>query len=132
MTGTSAPCTSLFKPVSVDSPVELGPVPANTFDERTLWWRHEQLHRLVMRNPAALLGRYRVERDATEAEWVREPPASSECFSAATQLECEWFDKISEAVRAGAAPQCLPRRVVKMWQRWDRAAQIPELAALRS
>ncbi|MGI9579278.1 MAG: C69 family dipeptidase [Microthrixaceae bacterium] len=130
VTGTSAPCTSLFKPIGVDEPVALGPAPANTFDERTLWWRHEQLHRLVMRNPIALLGRYRAERDATEAEWVQHPPKSAASFAAANALEREWLERVSEAATAGAAPERRPGRVVKMWQRWNHSAQMPQVPAL--
>lgn len=51
LTGTAAPCTSIFKPVWMDSglPV-LGPVPDGIYDESVRWWRHENLHREILRD----------------------------------------------------------------------------------
>lgn len=53
-TGTSAPCTSLFKPVRVEQPVDLdgGARVRNRFDPHVGWWRHERLHRLASVTPA--------------------------------------------------------------------------------
>ncbi|MCC6717041.1 MAG: C69 family dipeptidase, partial [Acetobacteraceae bacterium] len=46
VTGTSAPCTSIFKPVFLDAGLPAqGPRPGDRHDPATLWWRHEQLHR---------------------------------------------------------------------------------------
>ena len=58
VTATSAPCTSLFKPVRVDEPVDLGPVGTNRFDAASLWWRHERLHRSTLHDHGALLARF--------------------------------------------------------------------------
>lgn len=48
-TGTSSPCLSVFKPVPFD-PELLPPRPVADarFDERELWWVHEQLHRACL------------------------------------------------------------------------------------
>ena len=62
-TATAAPCSSLFKPVAVDQPVDLGPEPSNRADDQSVWWRHERLHRLTMSNHATLLPRYRHDLD---------------------------------------------------------------------
>ncbi len=80
-TATAAPCTGLFKPVAVDFKVDLGPRPTDAFDGETLWWRHERLHRAVMRDPARLLARYAGERDAIEAAWLADPPESDVAFA---------------------------------------------------
>ena len=112
-------------------PLDLGPVPANTYDERTLWWRHERLHRLVMRNPQALLARYGTERDAAEADWCDSPPEPPVAFAAADDLEASWLDRVTEAVASGAAPESRPARVARMWRRWDRAAGMPGATGLR-
>jgi hypothetical protein len=65
-TGTSAPCISAFKPVRVQEPLDLGPVPSLSPD-RSLWWTHERLHRAVMKDPARLAPLFLAERDALEA-----------------------------------------------------------------
>src|SRR5699024_5216005 len=54
-TATSAPCTSLFKPVRIEDPVDLAPgvEASNRYDPALRWWRHEVLHRLVLRDHAA-------------------------------------------------------------------------------
>ena len=79
VTGTAAPCTSLFKPVTVDVPRDLGPFPGDT-DDASLWWRHEHLHRRAMANPEVLFPRFTPERDRTELAWLRSPPDSAEAF----------------------------------------------------
>jgi dipeptidase len=123
-TATAAPCTSIFKPVSVDSPVEGGPAPADAFDDRTPWWRHERLHRASMRDPAALVGRYAAERAHTEQAWLRRPPPSADAFAVADDLEQRWLaDVLGVPVR-----DLRPALVRRLWRRWDRAAGMPAAA----
>ncbi len=119
-TGSSAPCTSLFKPVRVDDPVDLGPSPTNHFDPRTLWWRHEQLHRATMADHAGLLARYRPARDRTEAEWLSTRPSSSEAFAMADLLERQW---LADVIAAGAHDR-RPGWLQRHWRALDRAAGI--------
>jgi secernin len=64
-TGTSAPCLSVFKPVpmATGARVDTGPGPAvGRADESSLFWRHERLHRAVMRRS------YEAARDVFEAD----------------------------------------------------------------
>ncbi len=121
-TGSSAPCTSLFKPVSVKGPVDLGPAPENTFDPSTIWWRHERLHRAVMRHPSALLSRYGAERDAMEAAWVADPPDSSSAFEAADDAETRWLSTVNDAIASRSAPDQRPWLVRHLWHRWNAEA----------
>lgn len=69
-TGTSAPCTGLFKPVWLEGAVlpDLGPAPGPTFDEASLWWRHEPMHRMALRDLPRALAVLAPERDALERE----------------------------------------------------------------
>ncbi|MCB1258294.1 MAG: C69 family dipeptidase, partial [Microthrixaceae bacterium] len=50
VTATAAPCLSVFKPVDLDRPVDLGIAPDDHFDPGNYWWRHERLHRLALRD----------------------------------------------------------------------------------
>ncbi|MCH8831250.1 MAG: hypothetical protein IID00_00720, partial [Chloroflexi bacterium] len=90
VTGTAAPCTSLFKPVSIDKPLELGPTPCERADDESPWWRHERLHRAVMRDPARLGARYFAERDEIESAWLAAGPDSAAAFEEAARLEAKW------------------------------------------
>ena len=85
----SAPCTSLFKPVRVDEPVDLGPAtPTQPLPTPTAaWWRHERLHRLALRDHAASIGplrrRARPHRGAAGWPTRRPPPTPSPSADAA-------------------------------------------------
>ena len=127
VTATSAPCTSLFKPITVDTPVDLGPVPSDTFDAGSLWWRHELLHRTAMRDPATLIGRYATERANTEGAWLRHPPASAEAFAPAEGLEARWLADVTSAGTGAGTTDLRPRLVQHLWRRWNRDAGIEGL-----
>ncbi len=111
VTATSAPCTSLFKPVTIHDEVDLGPAPTDRDDPRTTWWRHERLHRAVMADPGALLPRFSQERDRVEAGWLEDPPPAEEAFRAADHLERRWLDD----VLAARLPDRRPWRVRRYW-----------------
>ena len=119
-TATSAPCTSLFKPVAVDSPVDLGPPPTNVFDAHSPWWRHELLHRTTMRAYGTLIARYRHARDRTEAKWIAEPPATAAAFSEGERLERRWLADVTGAHLADGRPPWVRRA----WKAADRAARL--------
>lgn len=121
VTGTAAPCTSLFAPARVDEPVDLGPSPSDVFDESTRWWRHERLHRLVDRDPATTLPRYPAERDAVEAAWVADPPAGAEAWATSDELEARWLAD----VEASRLRDRRPPLVRRLWRGLDRDARMP-------
>jgi dipeptidase len=131
VTATAAPCTSLFKPVTVQEPVDLGPVPANTFDPASVWWRHELLHRRVMADPLTLAGRYIAERDATESVWLRDPPSGRQAFDTAEVLERRWLEDVTAFLATRPAPDRRPALVRRLWERWnDEAGMAAAWAAL--
>jgi dipeptidase len=90
VTATAAPCVSLFKPVDVRQPLDLGPAPADRADAESLWWRHERLHRLVMRDPCRLAPLFLEERDEVERRWLTDPPSSAAAFAEADDLLARW------------------------------------------
>ena len=117
-TATSGPCTSIFKPVAIDRPVDLGPEPTNRHDPATAWWRHEDLQRIALRDLPASLARFGAERDLTEAAWLADPPSGTEAFVTARELERRWIDDL----RAANLPDRRPGWVQRQWQGFDQAA----------
>ncbi len=71
VTGSSAPCLSLFKPVSFHekNPLFDG-IPEKTFNNNDYWWQHELLHRRILQNYQYLKNEYQQERDALESEFI--------------------------------------------------------------
>ncbi|MBI5033251.1 MAG: C69 family dipeptidase [Chloroflexi bacterium] len=105
VTATSAPCTSIFKPVWLGSDLpDTGPIPTDEYNSATLYWRHEALHRATLRDYAAHIALYRDERDALESCFVADAlkcdssqhtQFSKQCFEQADQAEARWLDKVS-------------------------------------
>jgi len=94
-TATAAPCVSVFKPVRVTEPLDLGPAPTDRFDPATLWWRHERLHRLLIADPSLLAEEYAAERDALEAQLAVELTGPAESFACADALLARWLVRVS-------------------------------------
>lgn len=116
-TATAAPCTGIFKPVRIDEPIEL-PHATDRVDGRSPWWRHEALHRAVMKNPRRLLPLYADSRDALEARFFAAPPPSAAAFAEADEALTRW----RRAVDAGAGRDTRPLVARRYWARRDRAA----------
>ncbi|MBM3131317.1 MAG: hypothetical protein FJ009_22180 [Chloroflexi bacterium] len=108
VTGTAAPCTSLFKPVWLDAgvPNAAEPAPTGEYAAATLFWRHEQLHRATLRDYATLSALYRDERDALEQRLIAEASAAREqsredrltysgrAFAQADEAEKQWTARV--------------------------------------
>lgn len=110
ITGTAAPCISIFKPVLMDVAVpEHGPLPGACFDARSLWWRHERMHRAaVIAGFGAFLETIRQERDAMEAGFRQRVRAVCEggdkqdrahviagCWRDAMEAEDRWYLQVA-------------------------------------
>lgn len=117
-TGTSAPCTGLFKPVDVHEPVFFGPAPTDQYDPETLFWAHERLHRRVMQNPEALMPLFAGERDALERQFIEERTPSNEAF----RLHRERLDAWTQEVIGSSAPDVRPHFVKRYWKKRARFA----------
>ncbi len=122
VTATAAPCTSIFKPVLVDQPTGLGDTAeaTNRFDQRVGWWRHELLHRTVMRDHAASVARFAAARDRMESAWVADPPDTADAFRTAGESEAGWYADLAAAGLGDVRPGWL-RKIVR---RIDAAARL--------
>jgi secernin len=112
LTGTSAPCLSVFKPAPLDGGGPFGPVPGAGFDGESLFWRHERLHRLVLadfdaRAPVTAEARAALERRALAAPL----PAARETWQVHRDALLAW----TELTRAA-----LPRRARPLFSAWWR------------
>ena len=108
VTGTSGTCVSIFKPVfpGMDLP-DIGPVPTEHFDPRSLWWKHELLHRRAMADFEGAVPEIRADFDALETAFLEEAPSARKgtraqkrdfmesCFHAAMERTESWIGRLS-------------------------------------
>ena len=127
-TGTAAPCTGLFKPVSVEEPIDLGDDPTDRADLSSLWWRHEVLHRRVMTDPAALLARYRDERDRLERANLSGDVGSAEAFAIADDALARWTHDVHDAGNQDRRPLAIRRYWTVRNRRAGLRSTAPEVA----
>jgi len=131
LTGTAAACTSTFKPVWIDAGLpDLGPEPNETYDARTLWWRHENLHREILRDYAFRIKSLTPDRDMLEVDFIQSAAdlinKSAEqrreytefSFSRAHQMETEKY----EVLKAGSIRNQRPVLDKLAWNKFDRQA----------
>lgn len=105
VTGTSAPCTGIFKPVILEAGLpNHGPAPTDQADAGSLWWRHERLHRALLADFGPGLASFQAERDALETDFRDRvdaalaadlPPSAlrevtEACWREAAQAEARW------------------------------------------
>jgi len=132
LTSTAAPCTSIFKPVWIDSGLpDLGPAPTGTYDQSTLWWRHENLHREVLRDYAARIAKVRSRQQSLQKELMEDTAVISAqspeirrdftraCFEAVDKAESEILGKIKSMSIEKGRP--LLNRLA--WKKFDKQAQ---------
>jgi secernin len=107
-TGTSAPCTSIFKPMWIAPSLNPSPVPTAQADSTSLFWTHEKLHRATLLNYPERLKAYSSERDELENKFTQgalsltkasakeRADFSAQCFHEAAQAEAEWLKRVEQ------------------------------------
>ena len=135
VTGTAAPCTSLFKPIWVDTPVVLDKLPAGeAFDSKSLFWQHEMLHRLVLKDYQQGMQFITPRRNKLEADLLKQALSASESDLTERQsVARQAFEKARNLDNeCRVALKSLP--VVKSkgflyshaWRKWNKAAGLPD------
>lgn len=128
VTGTSAPCLSVFKPFvfGVALP-DQGPRPSDQADNASLWWRHERLHRAALKDYAANAAAIAGERDALEAAFVARMDAAlaagdsavtdavAACWREAEAAEARWTATVTSTNKP-------PAPFARSWARLNQAA----------
>lgn len=110
VTGTSAPCTGIFKPIWLDSGMPMiEKSPTNKYDPQTMWWQHEELHREVLKDYPGRIKLYEDERDKIESGFhhmiagkksipINERKnLSANAFKKASQKSKEWLSIIRQS-----------------------------------
>lgn len=137
VTGTSAPCTGIFKPVWLDAGLpEVGLSPGRRYDPAHLWWRHEALHREVLRDYETRLALYSQERNELEAGFFSQAERlqGSACEERASfTARCfEQADRVTEDWRQRVRSQPVANRSAFLyrlaWKRFSRQAGFEEAA----
>lgn len=121
-TATSAPCLSVFKPVRIDRPLDLGPAPTGRADRESLWWRFERLHRLALRDLGA------PEVDAVRAEAAELEAGGGDSEEAFARFSA-WIDAAAERLEPLADRR--PRWLRRYWDARRRMAELDAWIARR-
>jgi dipeptidase len=114
--GTSAPCTSIFKPMWMDTAASLitgastalSTIPTSQADAASLFWTHERLHRATLLNYPERIKTYASDRDELEKKFTQgalnltnvsaaeRADFSAECFREAAQAEADWLKRVEQ------------------------------------
>ncbi len=116
VTGTAAPCTSVFKPFFFEAgvPADVGPEATGRYDAKNLWWSHERLHRALLMDYPTRMAVVEKERNDLEKRFMAEEekivgeldklPAgdrrkrlaafSEDCFRKAWEAERRWTEAV--------------------------------------
>jgi len=133
LTGTSAPCTGIFKPVWMAAGLPWKePTLQGTYSPEVMFWRHEQLHRETLLDYPTRIQLYAAERDALEARFremavkagqnaVERSQVSRGCFELASQAEAAWYERVRQAPVRDANVFYYQ----STWRKYSRDAQMP-------
>jgi len=114
-TASSAPCTSIFKPIWFDTAplLNFGTDPQGKEDSTSIFWSHEKLHRATLLNYPQRIQTYAAERDELERQFisgalqrqnapVQERAAyTTQCFKQAAQAEAVWLKRAEKVFPCG-------------------------------
>jgi len=134
-TGTSAPCTSIFKPLWVDAPLpDLGPASTASYEPASLFWSHERLHRTILFNFPDRIRACAPERDALEDKFIQGALAVAnasvkdraeftvDCFRQASAAEVDWLERVRNVPTTWSLGRLLNDIA---WKKFNQEANIP-------
>ena len=135
ITGTAAPCTSLFKPIWVDTPMVLDKLPAGeAFDSKSLFWEHEMLHRLVLKDYQKSMQFITPRRDKLEAALLKQAlSARKSDLTERQSVARQAFEKARDldneclvALKSLAVDKSKDLLYSHAWRKWNKAAGLPD------
>lgn len=135
LTGTAAPCISVFKPVWIDSGIpENVRTPNKTYDKSVMFWRHEILHREVIKDYQSRIKVIGTDIQDIEAQFMQGKDEikkqdvnkrlafSQECFNKADQLE----ESLLQRVRSTPIRHRNHFYYTIAWNKLDQEAEMPK------
>lgn len=131
LTGTSSPCLSLFKPfVLGHGEISTGARPGAGYDPESLFWSHERLHRLALKDYDTLQAVTATVRPVLEQSWLGKLARGSGAVRAKICAEAwqEHRHKIPEWIAATAkvlVPERRSRLAVRYWEQQAALDQMP-------
>jgi len=104
VTGSSAPCLSIFKPMTLSQEMNyFGPAPALNYDSNSYWWQHERIHRKILNNYEELSQLYIKELMELESSFIEKMNNFDEkieliadCFDDAIKFQSKWIKKLQQ------------------------------------
>lgn len=143
ITGTSAPCTGIFKPIFLPKPgiVSRTEPGDENYNSKNLWWHHERLHRLVLKDYRVRLKAYEGDRDKLEMGFIKKvndlltkltgkitkediqtmAEISNSAFTKSKEKTEEWIEKI-KTIPIKNRPGLFYRR---FWNYYNKVDKVP-------
>ncbi len=134
-TGTASPDLSVFKPVrfgakTSDYEEMFGPEPSGAYDEKSLWWQHELLHRAVLEDYALRRKSLERERAGMERQLVigalegrlDDPEDIRKAWVTAANVIDNWRFRVLRKTPKDRGSRFYQRH----WQRLSEEAKLPE------
>lgn len=124
LTGTSSPCLSIFKPVMLGGdPLFAGKPPGEGYDSESLFWRHERLHRSVLKNYELLKQLFNDARLDMEADFVSSTGNLhfNQMWEQHLQILPEWLNLIEKELQNGTKFSLFNR----YWTQQEKLDEIP-------
>lgn len=133
VTGTAAPCISVFKPVWMDSGVPENKKPDGTYDEAVLYWRHEALHRAVLKDYAVRSKLIRSELGQVQDDliqkagenWESDLDSRYEVTRAAFRVSDEIESKWKHTIKTTPVSRKNGLLYASAWRKFNKEAKMP-------
>lgn len=130
-TATSAPCTSVYKPIWMNGEVipDLGPLPKGQFNSKSYWWYHERMHRALLKD-YSIMSEYRPERDKLQASLVKlayrvndkeRYSFTCDAFKKSRELTKKWWNTLKESTKKSPSSGFLYQ---KYWKKQNQKAEL--------
>jgi dipeptidase len=121
--GTSSPCLSVMKPVElcVGATLDAGPRPRGRYDDDTLYWRHELVHRHVLLTSSARFASIQASSRDLERSWTHDDGRLvGRDFQAAWDAHRSVLDEWAQPILS------LPAREMGLFARYWRAESLKD------